>query len=448
MWQTSQPRNFTGQNVTVMGLGLFGGGLAATKFLAERGAKVTVTDLQTESELTESIADLNQLNTIEFRLGCHDEQDFTNADLIVANPAVKPGNRFLETAKRAGIPITTELGLFVESNPARIIAVTGSNGKSTTAAMIHHVLQAKGLRTHLGGNIGESLLNKLEVIHKDDWVVLEVSSFQLWHLSQMSFAPHVAVVTNFTANHLDWHGSLDEYRKAKQALIRHQVLDQTAILNGDDPDMKQWKTAAHTLFFTADEIAEWQCENQNQASNSSVWNANIAAAMKACEAVGISQNDAFTALKSFHSLPHRMEVVGVHHGRVFVNDSASTTPESTVAALKSAKAPTILLFGGASKGLSMSNVTRAIRESCKAIFLYGETGKLVAKDLESQSWHEKAVIHADMLSAFKDATSHSQEGDVILFSPGSTSYGEFRNFHDRGVRFRELVEQFANQLID
>ncbi|MDP6040996.1 MAG: Mur ligase family protein, partial [Candidatus Latescibacteria bacterium] len=202
------------KRVLVMGLGLFGGGVGAVRFLVREGADVTVTDLRSEEELDTSVRALDGL-PVAFKLGGHDEDDFQSSDLIVANPAVPRSSQFLKTAESAGVPITSEICLFVERCPAPVIGVTGSSGKTTTTSLLGEMLKRMDRRTVVGGNIGRSLLEDLDTLADDTPVLLELSSFQLDRLGDMLWSPHVGVVTNFAPNHLDIHGSLEAYREAK-----------------------------------------------------------------------------------------------------------------------------------------------------------------------------------------------------------------------------------------
>src|SRR5262245_34313032 len=229
--------DLSGAKVTVMGLGRFGGGLGATKWLAGQGAEVLVTDLNTADKLSEPLADIRPLvdsGQVTLRLGEHNVSDFTTCDLVVANPAVpRPwDNRFLRAADAAGIPVTTEIALTLSRLPSwdRVAAVTGTAGKSTTAALLHHILHERQREAVLGGNIGGSLLET--DIGPGAFVVLELSSFMLYWLDRehLNFRPRIAGVTNLSANHLDWHGTLEHYRESKQELLRHQRTGDTAVL--------------------------------------------------------------------------------------------------------------------------------------------------------------------------------------------------------------------------
>ena len=261
--------DYRGRRVTIMGLGHFGGGVAAARWLARQGAIVTVTDMADENALADSLASLADMPIAAMHLGRHCEEDFQDADLVVVNPAVQPNSPWLQVARQSGARLRTEIELFIEACPGQIVGVTGSNGKSTTAAMIASILCVQwgqshcrgeqslsqgnvagtakigtvpcgGHRVFLGGNIGGSLLEQLPEIGPSDWVVLELSSFQLWHFSPKARMPHVAVVTGCTPNHLDWHETFDHYAAAKQRILIGQTTNDIAILNTQDPEVASW----------------------------------------------------------------------------------------------------------------------------------------------------------------------------------------------------------------
>ena len=238
--------------VTVMGLGRFGGGLGAVKFLLDRGARVTVTDLRPESQLADTLKEFDASQLVRLHCGGHEDADFAEARLLVVNPAVKPNCPWLKMARERGISRTSEMNLFWQHNRGRVIGITGSNGKSTTTALIAHLLKTAGRVVHLGGNLGGSLLPIVDSIEPTDWVVLELSSFQLADLDRIEASPEIAVVTNFAPNHLDWHPDLDDYRRAKQTILRWQTCDSTAVLNEDDADVRKWETRGRVRLFGRD----------------------------------------------------------------------------------------------------------------------------------------------------------------------------------------------------
>ncbi len=227
--------DLAGKKILVMGLGRFGGGVDVVRYAAGAGAHVTVTDLASEAQLADSIRQLDTSSGVAFRLGLHDPDDFASADMVVANPAVKPDNRFLEVARRHGRIVTSQVGLFFQLCPARIVGITGANGKSTTTTLTAHLLrQAQSDRPYgnvwLSGNIGDQpLLTIVDRIQPDDVVVLELSSFQIEQLAELGEAPQIALLTNLTPNHLDRYGTFEAYCAAKEGLFRHQRL------NGETP---------------------------------------------------------------------------------------------------------------------------------------------------------------------------------------------------------------------
>ena len=236
-----EANRLAGKRITIMGLGRFGGGVGAARFFAGRGSKVTVTDLAEADTLEKSIAELADEPEITFHLGQHLREDFTNADAVVVNPAVPPSSPFIELARKAKVELTTEINIFFGLCRAKIVGITGSNGKSTTSAMIASILskaveagEAPFGQVFLGGNIGHSLLGELEQISDDDVVVLELSSFQLEALAAEKMSPQIAVWTNFSPNHLDRHETLEAYRIAKENIYLFQKPDDRLIYNADD----------------------------------------------------------------------------------------------------------------------------------------------------------------------------------------------------------------------
>jgi len=435
--------DFAGKRVTVLGLGRFGGGIGAVRFLASCGAEVTVTDLKTEAELADSILQIADCPEIKFRLGEHCDSDFATADLIVVSPAVPPTNGFLQIAQENGVPITTEISLFWQRNRGKVIAVTGSVGKSTTTSLIHSIVQAAGLTCWLGGNIGKSLLSMVEEIQPSDYVILELSSFQLFDLDRISAAPDVAVVTNFSPNHLDWHGSIENYRHAKQTILRRQSENQTAILNADDADVSSWKTNAIRIEFGQDkadselELAIRDSFKQPGAHNFQ----NALAACCAANAVGIPLDAIKRGLQQFQPLEHRLQFVAEVNGRRFYNDSKATTPESAIAAIESFDSPVVLLAGGYDKQIDLAAFANTISQRCKAVALMGETAteldQLISADINSQ-------ICESFEDSFRWAVEQSNPGDVVLLSPGCASYDWFPDFEARGNQFVQLVGEWTD----
>ncbi|MDB5385099.1 MAG: murD [Planctomycetaceae bacterium] len=456
------------RRITVMGLGSFGGGLGAVQFLVEQGARVTVTDLRRADQLVDSIQELATTPPDAYHLGGHQAADFTDTDLLVVNPAVPRDCPFLNLAIQADVPLSSEMNLFWEFNRGRTLAVTGSNGKSTTTAMTHAILQATGKRCWLGGNIGRSLLPRVTEIEPEDWVVLELSSFQLEDLDRLRRSPEVSIITNFSANHLDRHLTLDNYRSAKQTILRWQSPDNFAVLNQDDADVCHWPTTGKRLYFGLSDLgneglfavgtdtALFRFRGQVRHFPIQRWLTlpgvhNLQNALgAACAALAIQTppEAVQNGLQGYQALPHRLELVADANGRQFYNDSLATTPESTIVALAAFDRPIILFAGGYDKGSDLVGMARAIADKpVKAVALMGKTGPRIQELLNQ--FAPRGVIGRHLCSnfdeAFEWAIRHSETGDVLLLSPGCASYDWFRNFADRGAQFRERAQKYTSQ---
>jgi UDP-N-acetylmuramoylalanine--D-glutamate ligase len=438
-----------GKRVLVMGLGSFSGGVSAARFMARRGARVVVTDLAGIDKLAESVSSLGDAPIEALHLGGHDERDFRRAELVVASPAVREDDRFLAVARSHGARVTTEMNLFFELCPASIVGVTGSNGKSTTTAMIHAMLDASGRTAWLGGNIGRSLLEHVDEIRDGDIVVLELSSFQLEYLGELRRSPHVAVVTTFTPNHLDRHPTIDAYRAAKQNILRFQQPGDLAVLNADDPDVRGWTTRCRTLFYGLDGVGPASDERSDLLSGLALPGrhnqSNAAGAACAALALGVDRPSIRHALANFRTLPHRLELVAEVGGRRFYDDSIATTPESTLAALDAIRGPIWVIAGGSDKRLDLSEVGRRIAERAAGVALIGQTGPSLRRHVAESVGRGGPVMHdcGGIDEAVEWCYENSASGDAVLLSPACASFGMFRNFVDRAQAFRRAVGRLA-----
>lgn len=429
-----------GKRVTVAGLGRFGGQIAAVRWLVEQGAQVLVTDQAPPGKLSDSQRQLDDLS-VEWRLGEHRVEDFTTADLIVASPAIPPGNDLLRAAVAAGVPITTEIRLFIERCPATILGVTGSKGKSTTAALLGEMLKTR-FTVWVGGNIGRSLLNDLPKIDKTHLVVLELSSFMLEYLAPMSWSPHISVVTMLAADHLDWHGSAHAYIEAKKNIVRFQHPDDFAVLNADDPGAKAFESAtrAKVIYVSA---ASKPFDLLIPATHNQ---SNAQAAFAAAALLGVTHDEAQQAIQSFRGLPHRLQLVHEAKGVRFFDDSIATIPEASIAALESFPSKSVLqIVGGKDKGLSLIPLCHALVERAKAVLCIGATGKQIAETLAQSPSQSAAEVYdcGDLETAVRVARRAAASGDVVLLSPGCASYDQFVNFEQRGEMFVALVKQVS-----
>ena len=435
-----QAVDYTGRNVLVMGLGLHGGGVGIARFLASRGASVTVTDLRSEQELRPSVNALAEL-PIRFVLGEHRESDFRQVDLVVRNPAVPLDSPYLATARRSGVPIEMEMGLFFsEWPPAQTIGVTGTRGKTTTATFIHHLLQAHGADTVLAGNMRVSAVGMLDSLKEDQTVVLELSSWQLEGLDEHRISPAVAVVTNLLPDHLNRYEDMAAYADAKKIIVRHQNRSDLAVLNRENAYSKSFAAAtpAEVLWFSHDdELPGWERARISGDHN----RANLAAGILAASRFDIPQSTLERAIATFPGVPYRQELVAVVEGVRYVNDSTSTTPDATLAALSTLHGRIILIAGGSDKGLSfLALATRigSLGERIGRVILLTGAGTEALEPLLPPH----VCSHAeDMEDAVRQAADIARSGDTVLLSPACASFGQFANEFDRGDQFNRAVER-------
>lgn len=454
------PGHCRGRAVTVMGLGLFGGGVGAARFFAQRGARVTVTDLKSAEVLAPSVRALDGL-PVTFHLAGHDPADFTEADVVVVSPAVPKDSPYLAMAREAGATLTAEMTLFVEACPAPIVGITGSAGKSTTTTLAGAMLARRG-PTRVGGNIGKSLLGDLDAIGPDETVVLEMSSFQLDDLASLARSPHVAVVTNLTKNHLDRHVTMAAYIDAKKTILRFQKADDVAVLNADDPEVRTWAdVGAGRVLWTslAGPVAEgvfadgpdavFRLDGRERrvglagrlhlAGRHNL--ANVLSASAAAAALGVDPEAIGEAAAEVRPLPHRLQPVGTVGGVRFIDDSKATTPQATVVAMEAVAAPIVLIAGGYDKHLDPDSMVEAIRERARAVVLIGITAPALAEAIGADG---PAVARAeDLPAAVAKAAALAEPGNVVLLAPGHASWDMFENYEQRGEVFRRAVEDLG-----
>ncbi len=451
---------FAGMRVTVMGLGAFGGGVGVTRFLATKGARVTVTDLKDEGALASSLAQLDGL-PITLHLGGHRESDFTEADMVVVNPAVPDSSPFLQAARRAGVPLETEINLFLKLCRATVVGITGSNGKSTVASLTAHLLEAGERRVWLGGNIGRSLLEDLDEIGGEDVVVLELSSFQLERLEATGLSPGVAIVLNLTPNHLDRHGTLAAYAAAKKPILSNQEPGDIALLNADCPVVSGWGHvgAGRKVFFTTrspldegawldGDAAVFRLDGRtlelfrlgDLSLRGEHNRGNALAAAAAAMLCGLRPEAIPGRLAIFRPLEHRLEPVRELDGVSYYNDSKATTPEAAAAALRAFEEPVVLIAGGYDKGVSFAPLAEAAAGRLRAAVVIGQTAAAVAEAL-GEGGCERVEFADDLAGAVVAARRLAWPGDVVLLAPACASYDMFANYEERGRLFKRLVEE-------
>lgn len=443
--------DFSGMRVTVMGLGRFGGGLGVTRWLCEQGADVLVTDTASDESLAEPVTALRDLidsGQVRLRLGGHNVADFTDTDLVVANPAVPHPweNRFLRAAGAAGVPITTEIRLAAERlDRQRVIGVTGSAGKSTTSAMIHHLLGAVGVRSYLGGNIGGSVLSGLDEALKSEWIVLELSSAMLHWLNagvgsdqDQAWTPGVGVLTNVMPNHLDWHANYEHYRACKARIGEG---DGVAVYSAEEGagNLAQLLAGKRTMIGVlrsdADEgvLASLRLPGEHNRLNAAIACATVAACTGRRVGAG--------AFEGFRGLAHRLEFVGEFAGVRVYNDSKSTTPEAAALAVGAFEAEGAhrihLICGGYDKGVDLGTMVRAAA-GCTSVATIGATGERLAQEIRSAGGQAEFVQTLEKATAWVGA--RAKPGEIVLLSPGCASWDQFTHFEERGARFASLIQ--------
>lgn len=448
-----------GVRAVVVGLGRFGGGEGAVRFLASEGAHVTLVDLQGPEALAEPLRRLEASGVrARLRLGGQSLADCADADLVVLNPAVKPSDPLALALEARGIPTTSEMALFLERCPAPVLAVTGSNGKSTTASLAAAILSACGARTHLGGNIGRSLLMDLAGIAPEDRVVLEVSSFQAKDFARLGVGAAAVVVTNLTPNHLDYHGGMAAYAGAKRALLEtlpREGKGGWGIVNADDPAFAGWSGRWRRAGFSLRTMAPpgaWMeggrarvvmgetdlrldlPESPRLAGPHNRANALAALAGAAAVWDRLDGEAAASAIRGFPGLPHRLELVAERAGVRFYNDSKATTLEAAQVAMLAFPAGVVhIIAGGHNKNVDLAPFGALLRERAKAVYLIGEAAA------ELFAFVPEAVQCGTLERAVREAAAAAKTGEVVLLSPACASFDQFANYEARGEAFRALA---------
>ncbi len=432
------------KRVIVMGLGRFGGGVGAARWFAGQGARVVVTDLADKTALRPSIAQLSSFS-IDYQLGGHDTGILDGCDLLVVNPAIsKERSPFFAEAVHRGVNWTTEINLFLERCPGFVIGVTGSAGKSTTAAMIHACLKSAepAGQVYLGGNIGCSLLNELVRMTPDDTVVLELSSFQLADLLSIGRLLDAGVIVTLWPQHLDRHGSFESYMDCKLNLIRGAKPGATIVLGVDDrtllrPIERIARESDVRVMGAPEPASDYRLQVPGWHNR---LNARCATAL--CKCIGLGDDAVRKGLETFQGLPHRLEFVGEYAGVTFFNDSKATSPRAAATGLRAFDQPVIVLIGGQFKDIELDELVAAVAERAKAAICFGAAGQVLQTPISAArtSHPELRIAQATTL---KEAVGLAREvarpGDIVLLSPGFPSFDEFDNYEDRGRAFISLV---------
>lgn len=446
------------RKVAVIGLGV--SNLPLLDYLASKKAKVTIFDEREKEKMdTEMLTQINQYQFTSY-WGKDCLTKLTGFDVIFRSPSCLPTKSELVKEANRGAMITTEVELLMKMSPCQIIGVTGSDGKTTTTSLIHAILEKAGYHTYLGGNIGTPLFTKLSEMRPEDKLILELSSFQLMG---MSVSPDIAVITNITPNHLNIHKDYQEYIQAKKNIFNYQRETGIVVLNADNEITKNCakEVKGKVIFFSrktklengywVDEPMIKKCEdgvrmhllNTNEVLLKGAHNyENIAAALAATENL-VDSDIAVEAVREFHSVEHRLELVREIDGVKWINDSVSSSPTRTMAGLNAFQEEIVLIAGGYDKNLDYTPLAKPIVEKVKTLLLLGQTsGKIfdaVKKELEDQNRTLDIYVCGDLKQTVQLAKKVAKRGQVVLFSPASASFDLFKNFADRGEKFKAEV---------
>ncbi len=440
-----------GKRVLVVGMGE--SGAAAAVFLNGRGAVVTVTD---RAELPDAADRMPELEArgIRFELGEHRAETFNEADVIVVSPGVPHRMPFLQQAAQKGIPVMGELELAFRYITRPIIAVTGTNGKTTTTTLLGHLLREAGFRVVVGGNIGTPLVGCIDTAEKADVLVVEVSSFQLDTID--TFRPGISVILNVTPDHLDRYDDMSAYALSKGRILKNQLATDIAVLNGSDLEIRRISSdaAARKWFINAEPGEEGGVFHGERfmlqtGRHENSWldlsclalpgrhnRENAAAAGLAALAFGADAARIQTALSTFRGLPHRIAHAGTIGGIRFYDDSKATNIDAVEKALEAFEQPVVLIMGGRNKGYRFTSLAGAVKDHVKALIVMGESAPDILADLGEVVPVEQRT---DMTDAVSRARALADPGDVVLLSPGCASFDMFKNYAHRGDTFCNAV---------
>jgi UDP-N-acetylmuramoylalanine--D-glutamate ligase len=471
--------NWTGTRVLILGAARQG--LALARWLSLHGARVTLSDMRNEDELSiarESLAEY----PIDWALGGHPLELLDSTDVLCLSGGVPLTLPIVAEAIKRGIPLSNDSQIFMEVVPCKTIGITGSAGKTTTTTLVGNMAKlaypntedatseadSSGYRVlpsvYVGGNLGDPLINYVDGMKPDDIAILEFSSFQL---DQMTVSPNVAAILNITPNHLDRHGTMEAYTAAKARILEFQRKEDAAILGRDDKGA--WslrnKVKGKLYTFSLDELEEGLNGSylQDDLLNLRDGDAylplilrekialrgdhnllNVLAAFAIGHASGFPLDDMLEAVEEFRGVPHRLELVRELRGVRWYNDSIATAPERSMAAIRAFEEPIVLLLGGRDKNLPWEELMYLVQDRVEHVVLFGEAAEKIQKTAESLGLREKRFASAEGLhDAIVKAAEIAEAGDVVLLSPGGTSFDEFKDFAERGERFREWVRELS-----
>ena len=435
---------FKGKKITIMGLGILGRGLGYTKFLAECGADLIVTDLKTKEQLATSLKALEKFSNIKFTIGEHRLEDFRNRDIVMKMAGVPMDSIYIAEARKTGAKIEMDVSLFVKCAPdTMLVAVTGTRGKSMTTTLIYQILKAneKFLKRNifLGGNIrGVATLPLLKKVKKGDILVCELDSWQLQGFGEDKISPHISVFTSFMPDHMNYYkGSMEDYFNDKKNIFKYQNKNDVLIIRtGMKKFIDKIEVKGKLVIINKKEVENWNFvvpgEHQRE---------NLACAVEVAKQFKIPEMKIKKVVKDFKGVEGRLQLFRILKGIKIYNDNNATTPEAVIAgieALKGKNKNIVLICGGADKKLDLTNFVKVVNKNCKAVSLIPGTGTdVLLKEYKLKISNE---IGKDLKGVIKNALGLASHGDIILFSPAFASFGMFQNEYERNDLFMKIIK--------
>jgi len=454
--------NFLGKRVLIIGAARQG--LALARFLLKKEARVTITDRQSEDHLQSEVAAFAGTG-VKWALGGNPIELVDDTDIVCLSGGIPLTIPLVQEAIRRGLPLTNDSEIFMQFVQAPVIGITGSAGKTTTTTLVGRMAAAGIASPHkswVGGNIGNPLIESVEEIDPHDLVILELSSFQL---EQMTVSPHVAAVLNITPNHLDRHGTMEAYIRAKARILTSQTQNDFAVLNRDDAESWNLRSqvrghlvsfgrdlpqendtalylnnGAITLRENGQDIVLLKSSEIKLRGDHNLMNTVAACAI--AHAAGLTVSAMASGIKDFTGVKHRLELVRVYNGVSWYNGTIATAPERTLADVNSFTEPLVLLLGGRDKKLPWDSLAKRIHERVDHVVIFGEALEKIAAAIAQPREGDRLIsvsLKQDFYDALEEARRISQPGDVVLLSPGCTSYDAFKDFEERGDKFRNWV---------
>jgi len=443
----------------VLAVGLARTGIVVSLFSAAYGGVVTATDIRPESELGDTATKLRAAG-VKVELGVHNDATFLDQDLIVLSPGVPAKLPALELARAQGIPIWSEIELAWRFLRGKLVAITGSNGKTTATSLVAHILKTSGIPTQVGGNIGTPLLALVEASTDSTVTVAEISSFQLEAVEK--FRPEIGVLLNLTPDHLDRHASFEDYAQAKMRMFENQLERDAAVLNADDPEVtKRMPSKPHIYWFSRQKrvatgayLSDGQIIFRHEGSETLLARRdeiplkgehnveNVLASCAAAYLAGAVPDAISNGVKTFAGVEHRLEFVAEIAGVAFYNDSKATNVDATLKAIEAFPGPLLVILGGKDKGSDYTTLREPIRQRARMALLIGAAADKIASQLGDAVPVERAET---IDRALKMAMHHAHPGDVVLLAPACASFDQFENYEHRGRMFKELVAKLESQ---